>query len=131
MRIGAAFPSTYLKAADLQGRQVTVTMSRVEIEDISGGDRKPVLYFQNKEKGLVLNKTNSNIISAVFGDETDDWVGQSVQLYEAMVDFQGKQVPAIRLKVVRPAVQRAAPPRAPEPPVDYEAAPLDDESIPF
>ena len=38
MRIGAAFPSTYLKAADLQGRQVTVTISHIKLEEV-GGER--------------------------------------------------------------------------------------------
>jgi hypothetical protein len=34
MRISAAFPSTYLKAADLQGRTVPVAIARVELEAI-------------------------------------------------------------------------------------------------
>jgi hypothetical protein len=72
MRMSSAFPSNYLRAADLQGRNVTVTIDRVAMEDI-GGDHKPVLYFRGKEKGMVLNKTNGNNISAAYGDETDDW----------------------------------------------------------
>lgn len=100
MRISSAFPSNYLKAADLQGRRVRVTMSRVELEKI-GDDTRPVLYFQGKEKGAVLNKTNSNVISAVYGDDTDDWEGHPIELFEAMVDFQGKTVPAIRMNVPR------------------------------
>ena len=60
MRISSAFPSKYLKAADLQDKQVTVRMSHVETETI-GDDDRPVLYFQGKEKGLVLNKTNANV----------------------------------------------------------------------
>jgi hypothetical protein len=71
MRISSAFPSKYLKAADLQGRQVNVLMSHVETETI-GDDDRPVLYFQGKEKGLILNKTNANSISAVYGDDTED-----------------------------------------------------------
>ena len=37
MRIGAAFPSDYLKAADLNGQAVTVKMSHVTLADIGGG----------------------------------------------------------------------------------------------
>jgi hypothetical protein len=97
MRISSAFPSDYLKAADLDGRNVRVLMDRVEMGDI-GGDHKPILYFQGKEKGLILNKTNSRNISAAYGEDTDDWFGKEIVLFEAMVDFQGKTVPAIRVR---------------------------------
>lgn len=97
MRISAAFPSDYLKAADLAGRNIRVTMSHVEMKDI-GDDHKPVLYFVGKEKGIVLNKTNSNNIGAAYGDETDAWKGKDIVLYPAMVDFQGRSVEAIRVR---------------------------------
>ena len=101
MKISGAFPSNYLKAADLDGRNVRVIMERVEMEDI-GGDHKPVLYFQGKDKGMVLNKTNSNNISAAYGDETEGWRGREIILFEAMVDFQGKTVPAVRVRAPQP-----------------------------
>lgn len=97
MNINGAFPSTYLKAADLQGRTVTVTMDHVKIEEVGDGP-KPVLYFQGKEKGLVLNKTNSNNIAFIYGPETDHWQGNPIQLFPTMVDFQGKSVEAIRVR---------------------------------
>jgi hypothetical protein len=95
MRISTAFPSDYLKAADLQGRRITVKIARVEMRDV-GDDTKPVLYFEDKDKGLVLNKTNANTISSAHGDETKDWEGQEIVLFETAVDFQGKRVAAIR-----------------------------------
>lgn len=97
MNINDQFPSKYLKASDLQGRQVTVKMGRVEEEKI-GDDTKPILYFQGKDRGVVLNKTNANNIAALYGYETEDWYGKEITLVEAMVDFQGKSVPAIRMK---------------------------------
>ena len=105
MHIDSAFPSKYLKASDLQGRNVTVKMGRVEQEKI-GDDMKLILYFQGKEKGVVLNKTNANNVAAIYGGETEDWYGKEITLVEAMVDFQGKSVPAIRMR---------APPRKPAP----------------
>jgi hypothetical protein len=105
MRITDAFPSDYLKAADLQGHEITVTMSNVKIETV-GKDRDllPVLYFQGKEKGLVLNKTNGRTIAALYGDEMDDWGGGEIVLYEEMVEFQGKRGPAIRVRAPRRSV---------------------------
>jgi hypothetical protein len=111
MHIDSAFPSKYLKASDLQGRNVTVKMGRVEQEKI-GDDMKLILYFQGKEKGVVLNKTNANNIAGLYGGETEDWYGKEITLVEAMVDFQGKSVPAIRMRApprreaARPAPQR-------------------------
>jgi hypothetical protein len=99
MRIGAAFPSKYLKASDLQGVEVTVFIDHVAMEDINKGEMKPVIYFRGKKKGVVLNKTNSRKIEAAYGDETDEWSGQPIILYEAEVDFQGDTVQAIRVKI--------------------------------
>lgn len=134
MLISAAFPSNYLKCADLQDRNVKVLIDRVEMEDI-GGDHKPILYFQGKDKGLVLNKTNSNNISIVYGDDTDNWAGRELILYPAMTDFQGKTVPCIRVRVPtikdRPATTaRPALKVANAPDHDDAGARLDDE-IPF
>ena len=109
MHIDSAFPSKYLKASDLQGRNVTVKMGRVEQEKI-GDDMKLILYFQGKEKGVVLNKTNANNVAAIYGGETEDWYGKEITLVEAMVDFQGKSVPAIRMR----APPRNAPARQPQ-----------------
>jgi hypothetical protein len=110
MHIDSAFPSKYLKASDLQGRNVTVKMGRVEQEKI-GDDMKLILYFQGKEKGVVLNKTNANNVAAIYGGETEDWYGKEITLVEAMVDFQGKSVPAIRM---RAPPRNSAPVRQPQ-----------------
>jgi hypothetical protein len=128
MKISAAFPSKYLKAADLQDRNVSVVIERVELEEVGDTERKPVLHFQARTKGLVLNKTNSRVIAAQYGDDTDSWTGRSLVLFPAMVDFRGDSVEAIRIKV--PPARQASP----KPPVRQEAenpaADLDDE-IPF
>ncbi len=98
MNIQEAFPSKYIKAADLNDQNVRVIMERVEMEDIGDDGDKPVLYFRGKSKGMVMNKTNSNNIAIVYGDETDDWIGKEIILYPTMVDYQGRSVPAIRVR---------------------------------
>ena len=101
MNIDSAFPSTYLKASDLGGKTPRVVMSHIKMEDL-GGDHKPVLYFKGHEKGLVLNRTNSNNIAATYGTETDNWPGKEIWLYQTMVDFQGRSVDAIRVRTTPP-----------------------------
>lgn len=127
MKISNAFPSKYLKAADLQDRQVKLVMSRVEMETIADDEKKPVIYFSKTQKGLVLNKTNSKAIAKVYGDDTDDWGGKEIVLFPALVDFRGDQVEAIRVKVFK-----AAPTTTVPAPQDHdELNPPDGEDVPF
>lgn len=98
MKMSEEFPSKFLKAADLQGREVRLTMANVEREKI-GDDFKPVLYFKGKDRGLALNKTNAGTIADAYGDDSDDWFDQPIILFSVMVDFQGKVGPAIRCRV--------------------------------
>jgi hypothetical protein len=121
MKVSEAFPSQYLKAADLNGRNVTLTIKNVDLETI-GDDRKPVAYFEGKEKGLVLNKTNANTIAFAYGDDMDEWRGGEIIIFPTTTDFQGRTVDAIRVKI---------PPRKPAgSPTAQKAQDLDD-SIPF
>ena len=98
MKISEEFPSKYLKATDLQGRDVKVTMANVERETI-GSDKKLVLYFKGKQKGLVLNKTNAATIGDAYGDDTEDWFDQPLILFSIKTDFQGKVVDGLRCRV--------------------------------
>lgn len=110
MNINGAFPSDYLKAADLNGRPYKMAMGRVTLEKI-GDDERPVLHFQGADKGLVLNKTNANTIAAIFGDETDNWYGHPIEVYPSETDYQGKRVACIRVRAVQ--AQGMAPAPAP------------------
>ncbi len=103
MDINQAFPSKYIKAADLKGRDVIVVIASAEIETI-GDDRKLVLAFQGKEKTLVCNRTNALTVAELYGNDTDSWLGREVVLFATKVPFQGKLTDAIRVK---------APPRRP------------------
>jgi hypothetical protein len=53
--------------------------------EMIGDDERPILYFGGKEKGLALNKTNANTIANVFGDDTEDWRGGEIVLFETTV----------------------------------------------
>lgn len=97
MRISNAFPSKFLKCADLQGKAVTVKIERVEMEEI-GNDKRPIAYFYGKEKGFVLNKTNASVIADMYGDDTDTWDGKHITLRPTRVDFKGERVDAIRVE---------------------------------
>jgi hypothetical protein len=109
MKVSEEFPSAYIKASDLGGRDIRVTMANVEREKI-GTDNKLVLYFKGKQKGLVLNKTNAATISDAYGDDTDDWYDQPLILFPVKTDYQGKVVDATRCRV--PTARDNKPPKA-------------------
>jgi len=120
MKLGEVFTSSYLKATDLNGKRVGVVIDEVKMEKL-GDDDKLCVYFQGKEKGIVLNKTNANMIAEIAkSDDTDDWNGVRISLYPTKVDYQGKRVDAIR-------IDYPAGGKPPPPPVDDEGG----SDIPF
>ena len=146
MKLSEMFPSKYLKAADLDGDTVG-TISDIRTESLQNAGQppedKPVVYFTEISKGLVMNKTNGETIGGIYGDDLDDWIGKPVTLYvDENVRFQGKTMPAIRIRSKPPStgVQSKAPtPRRPrnQAVVSADDMGLDkpdqisDESIPF
>lgn len=138
MKMSEAFPSKYLKAEQLQGKSVTLTIAGCTMDEIGQEkERRPVVHFKGTELGLVLNKTNGGMIAAYYGDETDDWIGQKLEIYPDKTQFQGKIVDCIR---VRKPIEQSSP--APSPSAaaqglsDLKAAagnepPPFDDDIPF
>lgn len=103
MRVELLFPSRYLKAVDLDGKPLTLTIVAVAVEELQmqGGkkERKPVVYFEeNAEKALVMNKTNALAIAAQHGPETDAWTGKRITLIPARDRMGGKLVDCIRIQ---------------------------------
>jgi hypothetical protein len=128
MNIGAAFPGKYIKAAELGAARPVVTIDYVVIEAVGGDDeQKPVVHFQGKSKGLVLNVTNANMITEICGTpETDNWKGKRILLYATKTEFGGKRVDCIRVDY--PPTGAAAPAPPPPPADEWQA---DDSDVPF
>ncbi len=119
--INDAFPSNYLKSADLKGRVAKLKIDRVVFEQI-GTDNKLIMYFQGKDKGMVLNKTNGLTIAGVFGDDYDSWTGAEIEIFSMKVDFQGRMVDGLRVRVPPPR-QTAPQPQTRSPNVMPNARP--------
>jgi len=103
MRSTDAFPSKFLKAADVKAKAIVAAISYVEMELVGKGQdqrQKPVLYLEG-QKPIVLNRTNFEAIEDAFGD-TDAWAGRKVKLFCAPTRFQGKAVDGIRVEPVVP-----------------------------
>ncbi len=135
-----------LKAEDLPPtfRGVVViesaTVHEFEDRDNKGSvERKILLRFKGKTKGLALNVTNANMVAEIAGSrDFDFWPGHAVLMYRTTTPFGGKMVPAIRLDHPpsngQPVQKRIAPPPPPPPPParepgeDFQAT---DEDVPF
>ena len=94
----ALFPGRFIKAGDFGGRDVTVQISAIDLEDLpsdKGGDKtKGIISFSGAKKKLVLNRTNGECLKAMFGRDTGDWIGKRVTLYAA--EWNGD--PCIRVR---------------------------------
>ena len=102
------FDRDYLGHFDLQGHEVTVTISKVLGGNLTaqGGrkSKKPIVYFEGKEKGLICNKTNSKTIAGMYGNYVEAWVGKRITLYVSTTnnpDGSGS-VECIRIRPVKP-----------------------------
>ena len=102
MKTGVMFPSNYLKASDCMTDR-TLEIQEVVMHTLKARDGteelKPLLSFRGEPKGLILNKTNTRLIEKALGsDDTDDWLGRSITIYCADVEFGGDIVDAIRVR---------------------------------
>lgn len=94
------YPNTFLRAADLNGRRKTCTISGITTEEL-GDDRKvkPVLSFRETQKKLALNKTKSTALSLAFGPSVEACIGQRIELFPSTVFFGGRQTDCIRISI--------------------------------
>lgn len=95
------FPAKYLKAGEFQGKDVTLTVASVILEELPDNDGKPkqkgVITFKETPKALVLNKTNGLSIRGMFGRDTGAWVGKRITFFPAPIDFGDAEI-AIRVR---------------------------------
>jgi hypothetical protein len=85
-------PGRFLKAADFKGQKVTLTINETWLEELEGEDGKELkayLTFKERPKELVLNRTNSECLKAMFGSKLPQWEGKRVTLYPSVVTERG------------------------------------------
>lgn len=107
MRGSDVYPSKYLKAEDFPG-DVIVIIEKVEMEKFTDPKtkeetEKPLIWFKDCDKAMIVNKTNWALIAKQHGDESDDWVGKSITLGTLDVEAFGDVVSAIRVKPLKAA----------------------------
>ena len=100
------FNKEYLYAYDLDGKEVTVTIERVEGREMvaTGGRKssKPVLFFKGTTKGLAINATNGKAIASLYGNDVAKWFGERITLFPTTTTMGGETVDCIRVKPIKP-----------------------------
>lgn len=130
MLIDDVYGGDFLKKEHLGGQDVPVVIEAVALEAVGDeGKRQLVLSFVGRQRRLGLNTTNAESIAALYGRETDGWIGKSITLYpDPNVMWAGKKVGGVRVRPIPPqqpiASQYAAPPPPPQiapPPVQTQS----------
>ena len=106
-------PSEFLKAGDFDGRDVPLTITRVEKKELDalakpGRDGEPkapprkekrgVVSFKQTDKTLPLNVINAASMAAMWGADYTRWVGHDITLYSGRAKLGPDEVDAIRVR---------------------------------
>ena len=103
----AGSESDFLKAADLGGKSIKVTIEKVALvhfdnKDDEGKtvkDTKPCLSLVGKEKKIVCNPTTVMTLGNAYGFDSDAWVGKEIGLstkyYDAPINKEGIVITAM------------------------------------
>ena len=81
--------------------------SQEAVKNHKGTEQCLVVHFQEDEKPLICNVTNSKAIERVAGSAyIEDWRGIAIELFVTIVSAFGEQVEAVRVKPTKPITKK-------------------------
>jgi hypothetical protein len=96
------FPGRFLKAGLFKGKDVTLTVASVVLEELptdQGTEKtRGVVSFKETKLQLVLNSTNAQCIAAMFSRKPQAWVGHKITFMPDRDKFGRETVDCIRVK---------------------------------
>lgn len=95
------FPGRFLKAGLFKGRDVTLTIADVVIDELEGEkgvEKRAVVGFNETPLALVLNRSNGESLKAMFGKNVREWVGKRVTFFPTQTNLGREKVDAIRVR---------------------------------
>lgn len=78
------------------------------------------------QRDLTINQTNGRTLATAFGDEMDEWVGQTIEVFVVDTTFNNVPTKGLRVAPVSPTQ-----PLLPGTPPPIKGNDLDDDKIPF
>ena len=93
----------YLGSHNLEkGEEMLLTIAKFEgEEEVTTQDGKKtarVLYFKEQAPKMILNITNGNMLTHLYGSHPEDWTGKAIQVYATSVKAFGTTQDAIRIR---------------------------------
>ncbi|MCC7276954.1 MAG: hypothetical protein IT487_01395 [Chromatiaceae bacterium] len=99
MNINDIATPTYLKASDLQGKEIQDVIRKTYGVEFEGAKKKIVVELARDGRAVVLNRTNRDTIASAYGAETDDWTGKPVVVRAETTSFQGRPTLGVRVHI--------------------------------
>ena len=96
------YPNRFLKAGELAGKEATLEITGVELEELEGEKGKKargILSFKETKKQLVLNRTNGECIKAMFGRSVPAWTGKRITICPVNIDAGFSDEPMLAIRV--------------------------------
>jgi len=100
----SSFFNKFFKAEDFLESPRTLTIKTIKVEEVGGNDgkpkeRKPVLFFDEDDRGVTLNKARFETCVELFGTkDSDKWIGKKIQLVrDPDVKYGNKKVGGIAI----------------------------------
>ena len=88
--VSQLYPRWHLKLEDLQGKAHDVTIGQVEYRAVmpvpGQTEQKLVLHFEDRQRALILHKTNALTMAKAYGEQPEDWTGKSITIKPGQVN---------------------------------------------
>ena len=93
----------YLGSHNLEkGEEMLLTIAKFEGEEKvktqDGEKTARVLYFKEEAPKMILNITNGNMLTHLYGSHPEDWVGKAIQVFATPVKAFGTTQDTIRIR---------------------------------
>lgn len=87
------------KLSDLMGKgKKSIKLTVLHVTDDKNSRKQHALLFEETNDRLYLNITNLRSMIAKFGDESLDWINETVELHLVKVDVDGVLKSGVRVK---------------------------------
>lgn len=93
----------YLGSHHLEdGEEMILTIAKFDgeenVQTAEGKKVKQVLYFKEDVPKMIMNITNGNTISALYGTHPENWIGKKIQVHSTKVKAFGEMKSALRVR---------------------------------
>jgi len=99
----------YLGSHNLEpGEEMLLTIDAFvgdeKVKTADGEKEKQVLYFKEDVPKMIMNITNGNTLTQLYGSHPEGWVGKQIQIYATPVKAFGKTQDALRIRDFIPKI---------------------------